>query len=184
MEAPLSGTSTDALVPAAQSARLTGLDGTTVAGDQETMGFTSPYDVEAERRKRALRAEIARLRRRINRSYRELDVETHRLVDWRTYARRYAPLATGAAFAAGLLLASNLKSLLGGRTRGRGVGLFSLAWRMAYPTLVRRAARLAAELLAAPRPEVTGPTIGDESQQAEPSVAFEPPRRRAAGSAG
>lgn len=58
--------------------------------------------VEHEEEKRALRAEAARLRRRIDRDLTGVSHEAGRLLSWQTYVKRY-PLATlGGAFAVGL----------------------------------------------------------------------------------
>ncbi len=58
--------------------------------------------VEHEEEKRALRAEAARLRRRIDRDLTSVAQDTKYLLSWQTYVKRY-PLATlGGAFAIGL----------------------------------------------------------------------------------
>jgi hypothetical protein len=77
-------------------------------------------DVEHEEAKRRLRAEAARLRRRIDRHLTGVSSETARLMSWQTYVKRY-PLATlSAAFGVGLAVSagisrSNWKRWLAGK---------------------------------------------------------------------
>jgi hypothetical protein len=77
-------------------------------------------DVEHEEQKRKLRAEAARLRRRIDRDLAGASYETRRLLSWQTYVKRY-PLATLAgAFGVGLTVSavisrSNWKRWLAGK---------------------------------------------------------------------
>lgn len=68
--------------------------------------MSSTLEQLAERR--ALRAEIARQRRRINQSVVDVQREGRRLVSWRTYAARYPVAALGASFAAGLAISAGL----------------------------------------------------------------------------
>jgi hypothetical protein len=65
-------------------------------------------DVESEQQKRALRAEAARLRRRIDRDLAGLSYETRRLTSWQTYVKRYPLAALGTTFAAGLGISAGL----------------------------------------------------------------------------
>ena len=146
------------------------------------MGLTSPNNLDHERHKRALRAEIARLRRRINRSWHDVEIETRRLADWRTYVRRYSGLATGAALATGFLLASRWRRSADQPARGMGMTLAAFVWRLAYPGLLRGAIRLVAEILSAPSVPGGPPRApSSSSDTAQESVPFERPRRRAAG---
>ncbi|HUY91091.1 MAG TPA: hypothetical protein VMV10_20300 [Pirellulales bacterium] len=59
-------------------------------------------DVEHEEAKRKLRAEAARLRRRIDRDLAGASVETKRLLSWQTYVKRYPLAALAGAFGIGL----------------------------------------------------------------------------------
>jgi hypothetical protein len=63
-------------------------------------------DVELENRKRQLRAESARLRRRIDSDLAGVRGETSELVSWRTYVRRFPVASLAAAFGVGLILAA------------------------------------------------------------------------------
>lgn len=64
--------------------------------------------VEHEEQKRALRAEAARLRRRIDRDLAGVSHETGRLISWRTYVARYPIAVLAAAFAIGLAASAGL----------------------------------------------------------------------------
>lgn len=59
-------------------------------------------DIDNRRTRRALRLEIGRLRRRIDRRVRSLEREGLRLTSWRTYVERYPAYAVAAAFGIGL----------------------------------------------------------------------------------
>lgn len=65
-------------------------------------------DVKHEEQKRALRAEAARLRRRIDRDLAGVSTETRRLISWRTYVKRYPLAALGGAFAVGLAISAGI----------------------------------------------------------------------------
>jgi len=100
----------------------------------------SNHHDDPERRKRELRAEIARSRRRINDSLRDLTVETKRLTDWRLYARKLALPAAGAALVVGYLIAprgsrSDSSSRKEGGARPRSSILGKIAWAVAKPAL-------------------------------------------------
>ena len=84
------------------------------------MAARRSIDVEQEEAKRQLRAEAARLRRRIDRHLSGVSTEASRLTSWQTYVKRY-PLATlSAAFGVGLAVSagisrSNWKRWLAGK---------------------------------------------------------------------
>ncbi|MHC4403869.1 MAG: hypothetical protein ACYTG0_29785 [Planctomycetota bacterium] len=62
-----------------------------------------------QRAKRQLRAEIARLRRRIDGRIRSVGREGRRLTSWQTYVRRYPAHAVAAAMGMGLAVSSGLR---------------------------------------------------------------------------
>lgn len=84
------------------------------------MAARRSIDVEQEEAKRQLRAEAARLRRRIDRHLSGVSTEASRLTSWQTYVKRY-PLATlSAAFGVGMAVSagisrSNWKRWLAGK---------------------------------------------------------------------
>jgi hypothetical protein len=90
-------------------------------------------DAELDRRKRALRLQIGRLRRRIDGRVRSSTAGARRLVSWRTYVRSYPGPAVLAALGTGLALSAGLST----RRLSRWLGL----------RLVRRAADQAGRLL-------------------------------------
>lgn len=68
-----------------------------------------PVDPKSvEQRKQALRAEIARLRRRIDRQIYAVRDEKAQLTSWKTYVRRYPAWAAAGAFVVGLALSRGL----------------------------------------------------------------------------
>ena len=77
-------------------------------------------DVEHEEEKRKLRAEAARLRRRIDRDLAGASYETKRLLSWQTYVKRYPLPTLAGAFGIGLTVSavisrSNWKRWLAGK---------------------------------------------------------------------
>jgi hypothetical protein len=77
-------------------------------------------DVEHEEEKRKLRAEAARLRRRIDRDLAGASYETKRLLSWQTYVKRYPLPTLAGAFGIGLTASavisrSNWKRWLAGK---------------------------------------------------------------------
>lgn len=66
------------------------------------MAARRSIDVEREQAKRELRAEAARLRRRIDRDMAGASFETKRLLSWQTYVKRYPIAALAGAFGIGL----------------------------------------------------------------------------------
>lgn len=74
---------------------------------------------DLQHRKRALRLEIGRLRRRIDRHARAAQREGERLLSWRTVVRRLPGNAMLAAFGLGLALAAGLSA----RSTARWLGL-------------------------------------------------------------
>ena len=77
-------------------------------------------DVEPEEEKRKLRAEAARLRRRIDRDLAGASYETKRLLSWQTYVKRYPLPTLAGAFGIGLTASavisrSNWKRWLAGK---------------------------------------------------------------------
>ena len=76
-------------------------------------------DPERQRLKRELRSEMARRRASLERSARAVLQETHSLVSWRTYARRYPTAAALGAASLGFTLAQVLRRSKGSALRGR-----------------------------------------------------------------
>ena len=123
------------------------------------MAARRSIDVDLESKKRMLRAEAARLRRRIDRDLTGASLETRRLLSWQTYVKRY-PLATLAgAFGVGLTASavisrSNWKRWLAGK-------LFSAA-------VAGVKAGLVTEALAAWQHSRNGADMGNGAATGEP----------------
>ena len=88
------------------------------------------HDPESQRRKRELRARIARQRRRIDRSYHALVQEADKLRSWRTYVRHFPVAGLAVGFGLGLSLSAGLSGggwsrWVGRRLVRRGMFLFS-----------------------------------------------------------
>lgn len=80
--------------------------------------------------KRRLRAEIARQRRQIDASRRNVQHEAGELVSWRTYVRRYPLAALGVAAGLGAVMAVGFPGKVAGSLAGRyllraGLGMAS-----------------------------------------------------------
>ena len=86
-------------------------------------GTPMSIDVDHRQSKRALRLQIGRLRRRIDRRVRSLEREGRRLTSWRTYVEQYPAYAVLAALGLGLAASAGLARgwprLLGRHLAGR-----------------------------------------------------------------
>lgn len=85
-----------------------------------------PVDPKSvEQRKQALRAEIARLRRRIDRQIYAVRDEKTQLTSWKTYVRRYPTWAAAGAFVVGIALSRGLPMKQFSRVFTSGLGTWA-----------------------------------------------------------
>lgn len=81
---------------------------------------------DVEKRKQALRADIARSRRRINHGLFALKEEKNQLTSWKTYVRRYPTGAAAGAFVVGLALSRGVPIKLFTNTFAKGLSVWAL----------------------------------------------------------